>query len=149
MTTTTAKLASAKLNDAVGITDQVAEQMFNTLGSKHMAIVELEPFEKTAGIEDANHVVRLRLVHLELAGGDAADHLRDLSRALYTARTPTQVDIDTLDQVEPDADEIIRRGKTLLQCPVCLHPTCDDTINHYTVDADHTCTLTGTGEPYT
>lgn len=130
MTSTTAKLAAHKLNDACGVSDDLAEKMYRSLGSKHMAIVELEVFEKTEGLgENANHVVRLRPIHLELAAGDHAQHLRELSRALYTDRQPRG--LDQLAEGEEDADEIIRRGRNvLLLCDTCLHRATDERINH-------------------
>ncbi len=113
MSATTAKLAARKLTEECGITDDRARAMFDRLGSTHMAIVELRATERTEDTGDAQ-TVKLQLIHLELADADTADHLRDLARALYVGRTPIQLDIDSIDDVEPDADEIIRRGRNTL-----------------------------------
>lgn len=149
MTTTTAKLAAAKLDETLGIPDQTADAMFaGRLGATHMAIVELQVAERTEGKAD-KHTVKLQAIHLELAGDTAiADHLRDLSRAIYTGRTPKQLDIDSFDDVEPDAEEILRRGQGLLPCPNCLHAHDLDRIDHLPdTETDGWCSWRPCGHP--
>jgi hypothetical protein len=113
MTTATAKLASKTLDAECGITDAEARRLYDTKGSTRMAIVEL----KTDGRfeDEADHqVVTLRLIGLELATTpESSDHLRELQRAIWRKRDP-QTDIDTLIDVEPTEEQVLERGRAIM-----------------------------------
>lgn len=114
MTTTTAKLAAAKLTDQNGIDEDAAAKMFTHLGSKRMAIVELQVSERTEGATDS-HVVKLAVIHLELVpDGKPADTARDWAKAIYKARQPAPLDPEfgeeTADQVADRAQALIDDG---------------------------------------
>lgn len=131
MSTTTIKLAAGKLDQERGVPDDLAATMYHTLGSTHVAIVELTVSERTEGTGD-KQTARLVVTHLEvIPNDDMAEHARDIARAVYRERTDRdQLSIDSLADVPEDRDEIIRRGKGLLPCPVCLHTQADDRIRH-------------------
>lgn len=131
MSEITAKLAAAKLNDQKGVSDDLAAKMFHTLGSHHVAIVDLQVVDRTEGVSE-KQIVRLALDQLEIMEGPAADHCRDLMRAAYQNRSD-QLPLDG-DDME-SSDEIIARGKAvLLTCQTCLHPNTDQRIRHYQGD---------------
>jgi hypothetical protein len=112
VTETTAKLAARKLNDEAGIPDTDAAQLWKLKGSKRVAIVELEAFERSEDVDD-KHTVRLRVTHLELApDGPVADLLRDLAKAAYKQRQPAPLDPE---YGEETLDDVTRRGQTALQ----------------------------------
>jgi hypothetical protein len=113
MTTTTARLASGKLNDRKGITDEAARTLFDNLGTTRMAVVELKSREHSESADD-KQVVTLEVIGLELADTlESADHLRELQRALWRKREP-QTDIDSLIDVEPTEDDVLARGAAIL-----------------------------------
>lgn len=149
MTTMTAKLASGKLNDAKGITDEIARRMYDAQdGQTYVAIVELG-YAGRSDSKDDKHTVTLEVAHLELVTDPGqADSVREIARSLYRGRVPTQLDLDsTLDDVEPGSDEYIARAKRLIQCEVCLHAQADKRIKHAPdPDADSAfCTWEETG----
>jgi hypothetical protein len=86
--------------------------MYATLGSHHMAIVEVRVAE-TSEKDDDNTGVKLVIETIEPATGhDTEHHLRQLSRALWRERNP-QTTLDSLDQVEPTTEQVLAEGKAL------------------------------------
>lgn len=110
---TLAKIAARPNLDGTGITPALADQMYSALGSYHMAIVELRVAE-TSEKDDDNTGVKLVVETIEPAtSSDSEAHLRDLSRALWRERNP-QTTLDSLDEVEPTTDQILRDGGALI-----------------------------------
>lgn len=66
-----------------------AGPLFGRLGSSRMAVVELRSVERTepAEEEDKEQAVKVRIAHLEVAGADQEDTLRNVMRALNAHRT--------------------------------------------------------------
>lgn len=115
---TTAKIAALSKTDTTGITPELADSMWNRLGSHHIAVVGFRVAERTEG-EDDSHAVKLEISYLEPSDDDdTAEYLRELQRALYRKRNP-QPALTANDATEPNVDGIIHRGAVHLTCPSC------------------------------
>lgn len=113
MTTTTAKIASCKLNDEKGVDEATARSLFNKLGTTRIGIVELRSRDRGENLSD-RQVVMLEVIGLELAvEKDTEEFLRDLQRAIWRKREP-QLDIQTALDVEPSEDEVLEKGHRLM-----------------------------------
>lgn len=111
MSETTVKLASAKLNDAKGISERDASELYTVEGKTRLAIIELQSIRFTNDLDD-NLTVTVQLNHLELApDGAVTDLLRDLSQAIYKARQPAPLDPEINAET---VDDIVRRGQNTL-----------------------------------
>ena len=99
--TTRIKLQPA-LPKGAGISDAFAGQLYEQLGSHHVALVELQVTERTevADDEDKEPSASLSIVSIEFAAGEQdADLLRRAIRARYEARTA----LGTLDETTNEA----------------------------------------------
>jgi hypothetical protein len=112
MTDTTTQI-KAKGCQATGLTDDLASKLYNNLGQRIMAIVELEAHDR-ASDADGNQKVGLRITMLEPAVdehgiGDA--HLRELTRAMFMNRKlnspDEQLTIDSSEDLSPKVADVI------------------------------------------
>lgn len=96
-----------------------ASAMYARPGSRWVALVEVEVHERTETTEtnddgepERTHTVRLRVADLEIATGDAAEHVREALRALWARRTSS----GTLDGAlaAAEADTAVRLLPALL-----------------------------------
>lgn len=113
MTDTTAKIRSKGL-DATGVTERIAEEMFNRKGAHYMAIVEIK-VDATHETADGKRGVDLILTQVEPATDDnLAEHLRELTRTVYfnrkLATDGPQLQIAG-DSDEPTVDAVIAAGR--------------------------------------
>jgi hypothetical protein len=122
--TTTAKVRAKGLA-ATGVTEDLAAQMFNTKGSRYLAIVELkvdEVHEKSDGdrrvdlvIEELEPVVDGKL------NGALDEHVRTIWKALYENRLRAgsgpddQLPLDPDDGPAPKVADIIAREDALIE----------------------------------
>lgn len=122
--TTTAKVRAKGLA-ATGVTEDLAAQMFNTKGSRYLAIVELkvdEVHEKSDGdrrvdlvIEELEPVVDGKL------NGALDEHVRTIWKALYENRLRAgagpddQLPLDPDDGPAPKVADIIAAGDALVE----------------------------------
>ena len=113
---TAARIAARQAKDGDGITSQLADQMHNNLGSRHMAIIELD-VDETANLEDGTSKVKLVIETIEVTehGSDLEHHLRDLAKFLWGARQeqPTLLD----GEIQPGDADLISDGKALIEQP--------------------------------
>lgn len=121
--TTTAKIRAKGLS-ATGVTEDLAAQMFNSKGSRYMAIVELkvdEVHEKS----DGDRRVDLVIAELEPVvdgdlNGQLDEHVRDIWKALYENRLRTspagddQLPLDPDDGPAPAVADIIQQGQPFI-----------------------------------
>jgi hypothetical protein len=114
MSKTTAKLAAKGL-DSTGVTPELARRYHDNLGSVHMAIIEYQVTAST-DTSDGDKAVQLNILTIEPAPDqDVTEHLRGLQRAMYSQRTPAQLDgQSTLDDVEPTTDQYLEQGEALI-----------------------------------
>lgn len=127
MSTTSAKIAAANLKDT-GVTPDMARKMWDKLGSRHIAVVELVVDERTEDVGDTRGV-KLTVTSIEVAGdNDMAEHMRELQRAIYMSR---QSDKALTAGVEDTPKDIATRGQvTVLHCDRCVHSLGHAHINH-------------------
>lgn len=130
MSATTAKIAALAKTENTGIVPELAQKMYDQLGSHHIAIVEFKVAERTEG-DDDSHAVKLEIRALEPADDDETDeYLRNLQRALYFKRNP-QPALTEGDPSEPSVDEILANGgEVQLHCAHCEHRYADRDIAH-------------------
>lgn len=122
--TTTAKVRAKGLA-ATGVTEDLAAQMFNTKGSRYLAIVELkvdEVHEKS----DGDRRVDLVIAELEpVVDGDLNgaldEHVRTIWKALYENRMRAgtgpddQLPLDPDDGPAPKVADIIAQGDAFVE----------------------------------
>lgn len=127
MSTTSAKIAAANLKDT-GVTPDLARKMWDKLGSRHIAVVELVVDERNEDVGDTRGV-KLTVTSIEVAGDkDLQEHMRELQRAIYMGR---QADKTLTAGVEDTPKEIAVRGQvTVLHCDRCVHSLGHPHINH-------------------
>lgn len=127
MSKTSAKIAAANLKDT-GVTPAMAGKMWDKLGSRHIAIVELAVDERSEDVGDERGV-KLVLTSIEVASdSDLAEHMRELQRAVYMARQP---DKTLTAGVEESPRDVATRGQvTVLHCDRCVHSLGHAHINH-------------------
>lgn len=127
MSTTSAKIATAQCKDT-GVTPELAAEMWKKLGSRHIAIVELNVAERSEDVGDAKGV-KLEVTTIEPATDtEAAEHLREMQRALYLAR---QTERALTSGVEATPRDVVLRGQTsVLFCDHCGHSLGSKHINH-------------------
>jgi hypothetical protein len=78
-----------------------------------MAIAELKTDTRVED-EDGKQTVTLRLIGLEIADTpQAAEHLRELQRAIWRKRDP-QHDLQSSIDIEPTDEQVLQRGKAVL-----------------------------------
>jgi hypothetical protein len=95
---TTIKIDSKVLSDVEKAIRPHARDLFNTLGTNVMAIVELSSVERTeqGPDEEKDDVVKVRIVDLEIAADEFTDErLRQQQRDMYRQRSSA----GTLDSV--------------------------------------------------
>lgn len=114
MTDTTAKIRAKGL-DATGVTEEIADEMYAHKGKHYMAIVELN-VDETHDRADGKRKVDLVFTQVEPALDDRLDeHLRELTRTLHYNRKlhspDEQLQIDTLDDVEPTVEGVVAAGQ--------------------------------------
>lgn len=121
MSTTAAKIASLSKTENTGITPELAQSMYDRLGSHHVAIVDFKVAERTEG-DDDSHAVKLEIRAIEPATDDIVDeHLRKLQRAQYFKRNP-QPALTTEDPTEPTVTAVLNQtGELVLSCAQCDH----------------------------
>lgn len=115
MPDTTAKIRSKGL-DSTGVTEEVAAQMYNSLGRYTMAIVELKHEDHGKNAEGKRRV-ELVITMVEPALDDTLEnHLRELTRTLDYNRRLTSPDqelpIDR-DANEPTVEGVVAAAKKL------------------------------------
>ncbi len=111
MTDYTAQL-KAKGLDATGVTEEIARDLYNRLGSHMMFIVEGRVDSRTEGTDGA-HKVQLTLTMVEPATDDTLDdHLRELARTLHFNRAidTDQPMLDGGDGINPKVGDVIAAG---------------------------------------
>lgn len=109
-----AKIRSKGL-DNTGVTEDVAKDMFNTLGRSTLAIVELEHKRKIDD-DDTGRTVELVVRLIEPSTSETLDaHLRELMRTMHQNRVLTaedqQLQIETMDDLEPTVEGVIAAGQ--------------------------------------
>lgn len=129
MSSTAAKIASLNKTENTGITPPLARKMYDSLGSKHIAIVEFKVATRTEG-DDDSHEVKLDILAVEPAASEETDeHLRELQRALYRRRNPQPaLTVDVA--AEPTIDGVIDEGIVELHCGTCEHRWTDKDVAH-------------------
>lgn len=115
MPDTTAKIRSKGL-DSTGVTEEIAAQMYNSLGRYTMAIVELKHEDHGKNAEGKRRV-ELIITQVEPATETTMeDHLRELTRTLEYNRRLTspdqQLPLDR-DANEPTVEGVLAAGKQL------------------------------------
>lgn len=111
MTDYTAQMKSKGL-DATGVTEEIARDLYNRLGSHMMFIVEGRVDARTEGT-DGSHKVQLTLTMVEPATDDTLDdHLRELARTLHFNRAidTDQPMLDGGDGINPKVGDVIAAG---------------------------------------
>jgi len=112
---TTAKIRSKGL-DSTGVTEEVAAQMYNSLGRYTMAIVELKHEDHGKNAEGKRRVELVITMVEPALDSTTEDHLRELTRVLdYNRRlqSPDQeLPIDR-DANEPTVEGVIAANKKL------------------------------------
>lgn len=101
--------------DGTGVTEDIAKAMYHSKGSRTLAIVELV-HKRQVDDEDTGRKVELAISLLEPStSAELDDHLRELTRTLHQNRVlkskDDQLQIDTLDDLEPTVDGVIAAGK--------------------------------------
>lgn len=137
MSATTAKIAALTKTENTGIVPELAQKMYDQLGSHHIAIVEFKVAERTEG-DDDSHAVKLEIRALEPAGDDERidEHVRELQRALYYKRNP-QPALTTGDPTEPTITAVIdATGELVLNCAECEHRYANTQIAHTRGNSD-------------
>jgi phosphoribosylformimino-5-aminoimidazole carboxamide ribonucleotide (ProFAR) isomerase len=83
------KLDSAMANAAQDALTPHVARLYSSLGTRIVVIAELAAVERTqpAADEDKEAAVKLAIKHLEVAGGDQEEAVRQALRALHTQRT--------------------------------------------------------------
>lgn len=101
--------------DGTGVTEDIAKSMYHTKGKRTLAIVELV-HKRQVDDEDTGRKVELAISLLEPSTSpELDDHLRELTKTMHQNRvlksTDDQLQIDTLDAVEPTVEQVIEAGK--------------------------------------
>lgn len=114
MTDYTAKIRAKGL-DATGVTEELAQQMYNTLGKSTLAIVELK-HSRQIHDADGDRAVELVLTLVEPSTNPDLDaHLRELTRTMHQNRVlqsrDDQLQIETGEDLEPKVEDVIRAGQ--------------------------------------
>lgn len=107
----TAKIA-AKGCTNTGITEELATKLYDQLGRKTIAIIELVSEARTEK-RDGKETVTLSVLTIEPAPNQTTeDHLRELARAFHyerqLAEDDTQLRID--DNIEPTVSDVLQDG---------------------------------------
>jgi hypothetical protein len=86
---TVIKLDSKMATNARDAIDPLAGRLYANRGARVLGVVELAHIERTEPAPDADKEasVKLRIVHLEVAGDEQEEHVREALRALYLQRT--------------------------------------------------------------
>lgn len=97
-----------------GVTEDLAKTMYGTLGRSTMAIVRLV-HKRQINDDDTGRTVELVIDLLEPSTStDLDEHLRELTRTLHQNRAlkadDQQLEINTLDDVEPTVEQVIAAG---------------------------------------
>lgn len=106
---TTAQIA-AKGCKSTGITEDLAKTLYNQLGKKITAVVELSSHTRTEN-EDGKEKVVLNILMIEPAPTqETADHLRNLARAFdYERRLADgQLQLETTSDLEPKVADVLK-----------------------------------------
>jgi len=110
--TTTAKIL-AKGTKGTGLEEDLAKKLYDQLGSKVLAIVEIVS-DKRGDDRSGNEHVDLQILSIEPVVEDAEDHVRGLQRAMFMNRklhsTDAQPTLDSVDDVEPKVEEVMAKG---------------------------------------
>lgn len=128
--TTIASLPKARTENT-GITPELAQKMYDQLGSHHIAVVEFKVATRTEG-DDDSHEIKLEIRAVEPVDDDERvdEHLRELQRALYFKRNP-QPALTTGDPSEPTVTAVLNStGELVLNCAECEHRYADTNIAH-------------------
>lgn len=120
MTDTHAQIVGKGL-DGTGITEDMADDLFNRVGAHLTAVVDLQVIDKAGPNLKGKRKVSLAITSIEPAvDPDLAEHLRELARAAYSVRTRAgaqrAID-DELDSEEPTVAGVMAAGRA--HCP---HP---------------------------
>lgn len=121
--TTTAKI-KAKGCSATGLTEDIATKLYNTKGTRILAIVELKS-DKTHESADGDRQVDLSIETIEPVvdgglNGTLDEHVRNIAAALYRNRqltegTQDELPLDGDDGPAPKVADIIAQGDALLE----------------------------------
>ncbi|WP_193613136.1 hypothetical protein [Nocardioides lijunqiniae] len=98
-----------------GVTEDLAREMFNTLGRSTMAIVRLT-HKRQINDDDTGRTVELTIDLLEPStSAELDEHLRELTRTLHQNRAlkadDQQLQIDTPGDLEPTVEGVIAAGR--------------------------------------
>ncbi len=114
MTDYTAKIRAKGL-DSTGVTEEIAQAMYNSPGRFTMAIVELKHVRQ---IHDADGDRQVELIINQIEPSTSPDldaHLRNLTRTMHQNRALHSVDqqlqIETSDDLEPTIEQVIAAGE--------------------------------------
>lgn len=116
MTDYVARIRSKGL-DATGVTEDVARQMYATLGSHTMMVVEVQHVRHSDDAE-GKHSVELVITTAEPAQDEKMNnHLRELARGLYRRRPAVegQEVLTGVGDDGPGLDDTISAGESLLE----------------------------------
>lgn len=131
MTDTTAKIRS-KGCEGTGITEEIATDLFQSVGTHMMAIVDLQVVDKSGPNIKGKRTVEIVIDGIEPATDDnLAEHLRELTRTCYFNRQTDQpLTLD--DNIEPDLKTVLEAGRRLEPHPYLAstlstedEPVCD------------------------
>lgn len=115
MSDTYAKIQSKGL-DATGVTEAVATELFNKVGSHMMAVVDLQVVDKAGPNLKGKRSVVLVIDSIEPAPNEqVAEHLRELTRSFYYERQLANGQAPTLplagESSEPDLEAVVNAGQ--------------------------------------
>jgi len=101
--------------DGTGVTEDIAKTMYHTKGKRTLAIVELV-HKRQVDDEDTGRKVELAISLLEPSTSpELDDYLRNLTKTMHQNRVlksqDEQLQIDTLDDVEPTVEQVIAAGQ--------------------------------------
>lgn len=128
MTDTTAKIRGKGL-DATGITEEIASDLFNRVGTHLMAIVDLQVVDRHGPDVKGKRGVELIIDGIEPATDDTlAEHLRELTRTVYLNRQHhgAQLSIDDALDDEPTVEGVIAAGTSQRPHPFLPVDAADD-----------------------
>jgi hypothetical protein len=137
------KLASKVATAAMDALDRHIPRLYATLGTRIVVIAEPCAKERTevAGDEEGKETVTLQIKHLEVAGDEQEDAIRQALRALHTQRTAYGKLTEHLD-VELSEHTIRRCAGDITAIEAARLQVVVDHWGHYTATALHNEKLT-------
>lgn len=102
---------NAKSLHGTGFTEEMLNQLFNKVGTHHLAIVDLQVIDKHGPSVDGKRKVVLIIDGIEPATDEnLAEHLRELNRTLYYNRGLDGHTGSTIDGTERTVEDVLAAG---------------------------------------